>query len=239
MFSFLAARVARKRGKMNLEKTINKNMFDILSSIHEKNPLETADLLKNDHYETTSSPTSSILSYPKQKLTAQFKRAITMIKQRSEPADDSLQFQFPTSIPLNENTNHSLDSNLLTSLVEETTDNHTYRSEEISTPKSQSCGNDEPIIMHLSSNQATKSVSKTAPTVINLDSTEQINNHNENPSTNIIKPNLPKIHSSTIETINQQSATPQISLQSSRTLNATPISSARTSGEIAILETIL
>jgi len=112
----LAARVGRKRGKMNLEKTINKNIFDIPTAMRDPNPLSPNDSLKNELIEqNTSTHLSSILHHPKQKLTAQFKRAITLMKQRSEPTQE-----IQTSISITEKSNCSLDPILLTSLVEET-----------------------------------------------------------------------------------------------------------------------
>ncbi|CAF4935510.1 unnamed protein product, partial [Rotaria socialis] len=58
-------------------------MFDMSTSIRDKNPLETPDLIKTEQSDSLTTPlsSSSLLTNPKQKLTAQFKRAITMIKQ--------------------------------------------------------------------------------------------------------------------------------------------------------------
>ncbi|CAF1233142.1 unnamed protein product [Rotaria sordida] len=230
-----SARVGRKRGKMNLEKTINKNMFDMSTSIRDKNPLETTDLMKNDQCDTISIPpssSSSILSNPKQKLTAQFKRAITMIKQRSEPTRESSPLQFQTSISLMEKPTNSFDTSLLTSLIEETTnDNNILSSQEILTSKSQSFVQIKPTIIRSSSNQDTDSSSTTAATVIAFDQTTCSNHHNQNTSSYIIKSNSQKIQSPTIQTINQQFTTPQIlSSSSSATLSPTPISSTSATG---------
>ncbi|CAF2578783.1 unnamed protein product [Rotaria sp. Silwood2] len=231
-----AARVGRKRGKMNLEKTINKNMFDMSTSIRDKNPLETSDLMKNEQSDTLTIPSTSILSHPKQRLTAQFKRAITMIKQRSEPACESSPPQFQTSISLAEKPNNSFDGNFLTSLIEETThDNSSLSSREILTSKSQSFVQLKPSMIHSSSTQDTDSSGTTAATVIPFDSTARMNHQNQNTSSsNINKSNLQNI-----QTGNQQSITLQLSSSSSATLSPTPVSSISATGEIAIFETIL
>ncbi|CAF0879664.1 unnamed protein product [Didymodactylos carnosus] len=91
-----ACRVGRKRGKINLEKTINKNLFD-MSVIPER---------AEQQQQQASSP-SNTLTNPKQKLTAQFKRAITMMKQRSEPNEP----------PLTDSANNSNAANSNTSLT--------------------------------------------------------------------------------------------------------------------------
>jgi hypothetical protein len=210
---FLAARVGRKRGKMNLEKTINKNMFDVSSSIRDSNPLQTSDILKNDQFDTLST-TSSILSHPKQKLTAQFKRAITMIKQRSEPTHESSSPKLLTSISLTEKPNYSLDSTLLTSLIEE----HNHDDYPPLSPKSQTFVHIKPPL------QDSDSSTITAATVITLEPTTRINH--QNLSTPFIKSK------------NQQTVTPQIS-SSSATLSPTPSSSTTTTGEITMLVTNL
>ncbi|CAF4507897.1 unnamed protein product, partial [Rotaria magnacalcarata] len=80
--------VGRKRGKMNFEKTINKSMFNMSSAIRNANPLAPMlDPISTDNIELQDSPLltplSSMLSTPKQKLATQFKRAITMVKQKA------------------------------------------------------------------------------------------------------------------------------------------------------------
>ncbi|CAF3415487.1 unnamed protein product [Rotaria sp. Silwood1] len=232
-----AARVGRKRGKMNLEKTINKNMFDMSTSIRDKNPLETSDLMKSDQSDTLITPLSSILSHPKQKLTAQFKRAITMIKQRSEPARESSPTQFQTSISLTEKPTNSFDSSFLTSLIEETPhDNSSLSSREILSSKSQSFGQIRPLIIRSSSNQDTDSSSTTAATVVAFDQTTRINNQSQNTSSYSIKSNSQKSQTSIIQTVNQQSATPQLSSSSSATLSPTPASSTSVTGYFRSLQ---
>lgn len=85
------------------------------TTIRDANPLSTNDSQKNENTDhNTSTHFPSILLHPKQKLTAQFKRAITLMKQRSEPTHE-----VETSISLVEKSNCSLDPILLTSLVEE------------------------------------------------------------------------------------------------------------------------
>ncbi|CAF4493895.1 unnamed protein product [Rotaria sp. Silwood1] len=232
-----SARVGRKRGKMNLEKTINKNMFDMSTSIRDKNPLETSDLMKSDQSDTLITPLSSILSHPKQKLTAQFKRAITMIKQRSEPARESSPTQFQTSISLTEKPTNSFDSSFLTSLIEETPhDNSSLSSREILSSKSQSFGQIRPLIIRSSSNQDTDSSSTTAATVVAFDQTTRINNQSQNTSSYSIKSNSQKSQTSIIQTVNQQSATPQLSSSSSATLSPTPASSTSVTGYFRSLQ---
>lgn len=223
---------------MNLEKTINKNMFDMSTSIRDKNPLETPDLIKTDQTDTMPTPLSSILSHPKQRLTAQFKRAITMIRQRSEPARESSPPKFQTSISLHEKPHSSFDANLLTSLIEESTqDNPPTSSTELLPSKSSSCTPMKPLVMRSTSNQDTDSSSTTAPTVVGFDSTVRINQQNPNSSPSyLIKTNLQKIHASPLETVKQQAAAAQLSSSSSATLSPTPISAT---GEITIYETIL
>jgi len=204
---------------MNLEKAINKNMFDVSTSIRETNPLPTPDLIKNEQHDTTS----SILSNPKQKLTAQFKRAITMIKQRSEPTDECSSPQFLTSISLTDKPTHSLDSNLLTSLTEEPSHNDLHSaSTEMSTPKSQSFIHIQPSVP----NRAIDLNTIIAPTVITLDPTIRVNHQNESLLTNRRKPSLQQIHSS----INQQTISPETSSSSSATLSPTSSSSTTNTG---------
>jgi hypothetical protein len=236
-YYFLAARVGRKRGKMNLEKTINKNMFDMSSSIRDKNPLETTDLTKNEQQDTSSTPLSSILSNPKQKLTAQFKRAITMIKQRSEPTHESLSSSSPqllTSLSLTEKPNYSLDQTLLTSLIEEPIHDDLIPSTDISSLKSQSFIHVKPSIQHSTSIKDTDS---STSTIINLDPITRINHQNQSLSTYLINSSLQQIQPSVVQITNQQTLTPQIS-SSSATLSPTP-SSSTTSGELTILVTNL
>lgn len=215
---------------MNLEKTINKNMFDMSTSIRDKNPLETPDFIKGEQTDESSTQSTSMLSHPKQKLTAQFKRAITMIKQRSEPTRESSPPQFQTSISLIEKPNNSFDSNLLTSLTEESThDTIPLTSREIPPSKPQSF-----IHNKKSSNKDIDSNNTPAATIITMDSTRQTNN--QNLSTHLIKSNLQKIHTAVIQAMNQQSTTPQTSSSSSAALSPT---SASATGELAVLETIL
>ncbi|CAF1492814.1 unnamed protein product, partial [Didymodactylos carnosus] len=69
-------RVRGKRGKINLEKAINKNLFD-MTTIPERE--------EQQSQQQTASTSSNVVVNPKEKFTAEFKRAITMMKQRSEP----------------------------------------------------------------------------------------------------------------------------------------------------------
>ncbi len=225
---------------MNLEKTINKNMFDMSSSIRDTNPLQTPDIIKNDQHDTSSIPLSSILSHPKQKLTAQFKRAITMIKQRSEPTHESSssppQQQLLTSLSLTEKPNYSLDQTLLTSLIEESTHDDILPSKDNSAAKPQSFIHIKPPIQRSSSIQDTESSTTTTATVINFDPTIRLNHQNHNLSTRLINSTIQPIQTPIVQTTNQQTITPQTS--SSVTLSPTP-SSTTTTGEITILVTNL
>lgn len=213
----LAARVGRKRGKMNLEKTINRNMFDVSNSIRDSNPLVPTDSTKTEHSDTSAAPLSSILSNPKQRLTAQFKRAITLIKQRSEPANELTPPKLLTSLSLTEKPNYSVDPPLLTSLIEEPL----HDDPPPPTLKSQSFVHIKAPLREADGN------SSTAATVITLDPIARINQQNQNLSARLIKSNLPQV------------VTPQISSSSSATLSPTSSSSASTTGEITILVTNL
>ncbi len=199
-------------------------MFDVSSSIRDTNPLQNADPKKNDQHESTSAPLSSILTNPKQKLTAQFKRAITMIKQRSEPTHESSSPKLLTSISLTEKPNYSLDQSLLTSLIEEPT--HDDPSTELLTPKSQSFLHIKPPIQRTVSIHDTDSSSTTTATIINLD-----------PATRLVNSNSQPMQPTVTDSTNQQSVTPQVS-SSSATLSPTP-SSTTTTGELSILMTYL
>ncbi|CAM4750907.1 unnamed protein product [Rotaria magnacalcarata] len=236
-----AARVGRKRGKMNLEKTINKNMFDVSTSIRDKNPLETPDLIKAEHSDSLATPLSSLLTNPKQKLAAQFKRAITMIKQRSEPTREPSPPQFQTSISLVEKPNNSFDANLLTSLIEETTsDSQPHSSAELLSSKSLPSMTIKPSMMRSSPNQDTDSSSTTAATNVGFDTTTQINSQSQNSSSYLIKSNLTKIQISPVPTINQPAhSSVELSSSSSATMSSTPASAISTTGELTIDETIL
>ncbi|CAF4096888.1 unnamed protein product, partial [Rotaria magnacalcarata] len=236
-----SARVGRKRGKMNLEKTINKNMFDVSTSIRDKNPLETPDLIKAEHSDSLATPLSSLLTNPKQKLAAQFKRAITMIKQRSEPTREPSPPQFQTSISLVEKPNNSFDANLLTSLIEETTsDSQPHSSAELLSSKSLPSMTIKPSMMRSSPNQDTDSSSTTAATNVGFDTTTQINSQSQNSSSYLIKSNLTKIQISPVPTINQPAhSSVELSSSSSATMSSTPASAISTTGELTIDETIL
>ncbi|UJR21541.1 hypothetical protein I4U23_024626 [Adineta vaga] len=222
-----AARVGRKRGKMNLEKTINKNMFDVSTSIRDTSPLQqTSDLTKTESFESSSStPLSSILSHPKQKLTAQFKRAITMIKQRSEPAHDSITPQYLASTSLPDKSIPSVDPTFLTSLIEESNQDDLQFTTTDTPPvsKSQAFGYVKSPTTSTLSYHDTNLSTPSAATIINLDSTKQNYRDNEDMLPYRMKSNFP------------QTMTP-----SSMTISPTPSSSTTTTtGEITILETII
>lgn len=234
--SILAARVGRKRGKMNLEKTINKNMFDVSTSIRDNNPLQTPDLTKNDPNDSASStPLSSILAHPKQKLTAQFKRAITMIKQRSEPSNDSPTPQFLTSASAPDRPTASLEPTLLASLIEESNaDELQFSAAEVPPSRSQTLLTlKSPTITSLSQRDSELST-PSAATVINLGSSLSSYAENENGLTNRVKPSLQQLRS-----LAGQQNVAAYPASSSGTISSTPSSSSATTGEIVILETML
>ena len=188
-------------------------MFDMSSAIRDSNPLQSTDLMKNEQVENPSTPISSILSHPKQRITAQFKRAITMIKQRSEPNHESSPPKLLTSLSLTEKPNFPIDSTLLTSLTEEPT-----LVEQSSTPKSQSFVHIKPTIHE---NETTNH--PPVATVITLDPITRINNQqNQNLSARLIRSNI----------------TPQLS-SPSIVISPTPSSSTTTTGELTILVTNL
>ncbi|CAF0722199.1 unnamed protein product [Adineta ricciae] len=215
-----SARVGRKRGKMNLEKTINKNMFDVSTSIRDTSPLQTSDLMKNDSHESFSStPLSSILAHPKQKLTAQFKRAITMIKQRSEPAHESTTPQFLTSTSVPDKSTLSIDPTFLTSLIEESNpDDEQHERSNLPSSKSQTCVHVKSPTLTSMSHHETNLNPPLTSTVINLDSNTQNYHDNEHDLSYRMKSNFQH----TQPTVNQQIITPHTTPSStalSRTRN--------------------
>jgi hypothetical protein len=230
---------------MNLEKTINKNMFDMSSAIIDANPLAPSDKTKTEQKEQQNSPTSSPLSslfiQPKQKLTTQFKRAITMAKQRSETSSD------PPSIA-----DKPLDSTVLASLIEEpsTYNDQGDRPSQMSSsstvtfkPQPVAHGKSQP--RRSSSNQV---LPRTEPdlktpstaTIVTMDPPSTRPNQPNSPSARLVRQSLQQIHSSILQTMHQHSLSPPTT-SSSATLSPTPTSSSSTmgTGEVAILETIL
>jgi hypothetical protein len=239
---------------MNLEKTINKNIFNMSSAIHNSNPL-VPDRIKSEYHEQHDSslptPLSSILTNPKQKLTTQFKRAITMIKQRSDPSQDQ---PSTSSLPPQMTTNEkSADSTILTSLIEEPM-KHKYNvdsMEQISststlTPKSQSFVNAKSQPSRSSSNQVmprtdTDLNNSLTSTILTMDPLIIRPNHPTSPSARMVKQSLQQIHSSILQTMHQHHPlSPAPTSSSSATLSPTSTSSSTTgTGEVTILETIL
>ena len=203
---------------MNLEKAMNKNMFDVSNAVREPNQLQTTDPNK---CETNDSSIGSILTHPKQKLTAQFKRAITMIKQRSEPTNETATM-YQTSPTSQEKPVHSFDSTGLASLIEEP-----LTSAESSTSQKSSFISIKPIIENSLSFRETDSSSATAATIVNLDP------YGISSTGNVPRKSLQQIHSSIIQTIHHQPS--QSSSSSPFNANATPTGT----GEITILETLL
>ena len=245
IFFSLAARVGRKRGKMNLEKAINTNRFNISSAIRNANPLMTTNETKinqDEHCdETLSTLTSSIISNPKQKFSTQFKRAITIIKQRNDQSNDTLPVSLSSLVT---NTEKSAD---LTSLVEQSmqaNDNNDSISQIPSlltiTPsfvhnKCQPIC--EPSSSFLSHNNMNSNNSP-SNTIISIDSPIKRTN---NSSARIIKQSLQQIHSSILQTMHQHHPlSTSVTSSSSATISPSPTSSSTMgTGEVAILETIL
>lgn len=249
----LAARVGRKRGKMNLEKSINKNMFDLSSAIRDANPLAPSDRLKLEHAEQHDSPAStarpSMLSNSKQRIAAQFKRAITMITQRHNPTADPLSLQ--ASPFQSRMLSKSIDPKMVTDLIGESKSAHQKQGNEGSlrsspsmvTPKSQSLvpGRSQPVRSVSNQILARIDASPNHPsttTVLTMDSPSIRITRPNSPSMRNVKQNLQQIHSSILQTINQQSSLSP----PTTTLSATPTSSSSTTtgtNEVMILETIL
>ena len=195
------------------------------TSIRDSNPLQpAADLMKNEQLENPSTPLTSILSHPKQKITAQFKRAITMIKQRSEPNHESSPPRLLTSLSLTEKANFAMDASLLTSLTEEPT-----LVDQSSTPKSQPFMQIKSL---LSSQETDNSNHPTAATVLTLDPIPRINQQNQNISSRLIKP------PSHTQTLTPQIASPSIVISPTPSSSNTTTTTT-TTGELTILVTNL
>ena len=231
---------------MNLEKTINKNMFNMSSAIHNANPLIQPNRSKPDLPDRSDSPIttplSSILANPKQKLTTQFKRAITAIRQRSEPSNDSPPLS-ATSLP--SRISGIDNSTILTSLIEESKrSNDTAGHIPVSSilpSKSSSFVQLKSQPSRSASNQILDPNNSSTATVLTMDPPTHRLAHPNSPSARLVKQSLQHIHSSILQTMNQHhplSPTPTTS--SSATLSPTPTSSSTIgTGEVAILETIL
>lgn len=195
--------------------------------VREKNPLSTPDAIKTDPADPSS-------ANPKQKLTAQFKRAITMMKQRSEP-ENSAPPSGQNSTSFTEKPLQSFDSSLLTSLIEEP-----VSCMDSSSMKSSSFVSIKPSMERSSSIQETDSSTTTGATIVNLDPSVRVNySSNSSPTypPNVVKKSLQQIHSSILQTMNQETTPVSSSLS---TLHPTSTSSSTTStGDITILETLL
>jgi hypothetical protein len=227
---------------MNLEKTINKNIFNMSSALHNANPLLPPNPIITDPHEQqqdspSSTPIPSLLTNPKQKLTTQFKRAITIIKQKSDPST-------PPVITTNEK---PTDPTILTSLIEEPIkqkDNiekpGQMSTSSTLTPKSQSFVQIKSPSNQILSRINTDSNTPSPPTILTIDPPPTIRiNHPNSPSARMVKQSLQQIHSSILQTMHQHSPlSPTTS--SSATLSPTSTSTSTSgTGEVAILETIL
>jgi len=231
----LAARLGRKRGKMNLEKTINKNMFNMSSAIHNANPLIPRKSSKVDS--PISAPLPSILNNPKQKLTTQFKRAITAIKNRN----DSPQIVHIGKV---------LDSPILPSHHDESSKLKDNNSDEHSSSFVDQTKTTQIYIQTKSSSstQILETKSPSTATIIAIDlpqapsplpTSRSITTHPASPSSRLVKQSLQQIHSSILQTMQQPHSLSTMAASSSATLSPTSTSSSAATGEIAILETIL
>ena len=236
----LAARLGRKRGKMNLEKTINKNMFNMSSAIHNANPLIPRKSSKVDS--PISAPLPSILNNPKQKLTTQFKRAITAIKNRN----DSPQIVHIGKV---------LDSPILPSHHDESSKLKDNNSDEHSSVGQGLSFVDQTKTTQIyiqtkssSSTQILETKSPSTATIIAIDlpqapsplpTSRSITTHPASPSSRLVKQSLQQIHSSILQTMQQPHSLSTMAASSSATLSPTSTSSSAATGEIAILETIL
>jgi hypothetical protein len=235
---------------MNLEKTMNKKMFDMSSAIHNANPLVPSARQKSESHDQSdspiSTPLSSLLANPKQKLTTQFKRAITAIKQRSDLPSDSPP-NSATLPPRISTVEKSQDSSILTSLIEEQ-----MKSNDVSgqmstsstlTPKSQSYVQLKSQPSRSASNQILNPNTSSTATVLTIDPPTLRTGNPNSPTARSVKQSLQHIHSSILQTMNQHHPlSPQTTAtsSSSATISPTPTSSSTMgTGEVAILETIL
>lgn len=235
---------------MNFEKTINKNMFDLSTAIRDANPLAppVIDRSKFDHHDShdsaSSSPLTSILSHPKQRLTAQFKRAITMMKQRSDtnPEGHSVSSS-PSQVRMSE---RPLDPSMLTSLMEEPkiTEPSSSINKSPLTSSSSILTNRSTTsypIRSVSNQVLTRSNPEThhssASIVVNMNSPSNRTPQMNSPSSRHVKQSLQQIHTSILQTINQQT----LSTHSNPSATSPSSTSSTTvvTGEVAILETIL
>ncbi|CAF2347246.1 unnamed protein product [Rotaria sp. Silwood2] len=228
-----AARVGRKRGKMNLEKTMNKNMFNMSSAIRNANPVAPTDPIKTDHNEPHDSPLSTPLSStfltPKQKLATQFKRALTIITQQNDQLiDPSSTSSLP---PQTTSTEKLFDTTILTPLTEESKkkkdnlDNFGQMSSStIRTPKSQSFiyNKSQPICSstnEISTRNKNDSNSPSSATILAMDSPIIRPNHPNSPSARLVKQSLQQIHASILQTMHQHNPLSAPTTSSSATLS--------------------
>ncbi|CAF0825592.1 unnamed protein product [Rotaria sp. Silwood1] len=244
-----AARVGRKRGKMNLEKTINKNMFNMASVIRNANPLAPSDPIKtdlNEHHDSSlPTPISSRLVNPKQKLATQFKRALTIITQRNDQLNDlpSTSSSLPAQpqLPLSSqatSTEKLFDTTILTPLTEESIqtkgnlDNFGHMSSSRTmTPKPQSFIYNKSQTICSSTNEISTrnnndSNSPSSVTILSMDSPIIRPNHPNSPSARLVKQSLQQIHASILQTMHQHNPLLPPTTSSSVTLSPTLTSSS-------------
>lgn len=234
---------------MNLEKTINKNMFNVTSAIRNANPLSPPTVPKPEQHEShePSTALSSLLSHPKQKLTTQFKRAITMMKQRNDQLNESASV---SSLLSSQGNNHErgFDSSNLPSLVEESTQSKESL-ENINQPPTSSVLTSKSPAYTFTKPQSNETASRTVATdstnqptatVLSMDAPIVRTHHPNSPPARIVKQSLQQIHSSILQTMQQHNPLSPPTASSSNTLNPTSSSASKLgTGEVAILETIL
>ena len=225
-------------------------MFDISTAIRDANPLVARDRIKHDQHESQDSPSSaafsSILTHPRQKLTAQFKRAITMIKQRGD--DSTNNFVSSSSSQPSRLADQHFENNNLTSLIEETKINEEENvlvspSASMFTSKSTSFLQSKPVasrscLTETSIRAEHPTSLLTNSTIVTIDAPTSRTHRQNSPSIRTVKQSLQQIHSSILQSIHQSTGSPATS-GPSNTLGSTPMSVASSTGEVTILETIL
>ena len=231
--SLLAARLGRKKGKMNLEKTINKNAPDVSSAVRDLNPSQPTDRAKPDQPETSTliSPRSPPTE-PKLKLASQFKRAINLMAQGNDTTNSADPPAVAPSLPPSRIVEKSSDAVNLISLPKEPSAHRTgptSSSPPVRTP-----------VTRVSSRGDSDSTSTSAATVLNMEPPMLQTRQPKSPPSRRVKPSLPHLQSSILQGKQLRSLSPTAT-SSSATLSPTPTSSssAMGTGEIIILETNL
>ena len=232
--SLLAARLGRKKGKMNLEKTINKNAPDVSSAIRDLNPMQPTDRAKLDQPEASTliSPRSPPTE-PKLKLATQFKRAINLMAQGNDTTNSTdSPAVAPSSLQPSRIVEKSSDAVNLISLPKEPSAHRTGPTS--SSPPIR------PPDTRVSSRGDSDSASPSAATVLIMEPPMLQTRQPKSPPSRRVKPSLPHLQSSILQGKQLRSLSPTAT-SSSATLSPTltSSSSAMGTGEIIILETNL